>query len=133
MLFRSERGSMESKLFCHFCGRCAARSAQALYPESRKAVLKDGAFTQFFGKRFRVAILFYIEENQENKFLFPVSGIYVRYFLLWFLYQLYKIFIGLDVVKNQFKHATLQPFEGFTQFLVPSRTFDGVLVRLSAA
>jgi hypothetical protein len=56
----------------------------------------------------------------------------VRYFLLWFLCQLHKIFIGLDVVKNQFKQAALPAFEDFTQFLVPSRAFDGVLVWLSA-
>ena len=48
------------------------------------------------------------------------------------LCELHKIFIGLDVVKNQFRHAALQAFEHFTQFLVPSRAFDGVLVWLSA-
>ncbi len=56
----------------------------------------------------------------------------MRYFLLWFLCQLHKIFIGLDVVKNQFKQVALQAFEDFTLFLVPSRAFDGVLVWLSA-
>ena len=57
----------------------------------------------------------------------------MRYFLLWFLCQLNKVFIGLDVVKSQFKQAALPAFEYFTQFLVPSRAFDGVLVWLPAA
>lgn len=57
----------------------------------------------------------------------------MRYFLLWFLCQLNKVFIGLDVVENKFKQAALPAFEEFTQFLVPTRAFDGVLVWLSAA
>jgi hypothetical protein len=47
--------------------------------------------------------------------------------------SVHKVFIGLDVVKSQFKQPTLPAFEYFTQFLVPSRAFDGVLVWLPAA
>ena len=47
--------------------------------------------------------------------------------------SVHKVFIGLDVVKSQFKQPTLPAFEYFTQFLVLRRAFDGVLVWLPAA
>lgn len=55
------------------------------------------------------------------------------YFLLLFLCQLHKFFIGLNVVKSQFKQATLQTFEEFAASSVASSTVDGFLVGLSTA